>query len=182
MWCGTYKWCQRCVLDQQHSLFLHVCVCACVYMRRCVFMCVFHCELIDGFYVFRAVNIHICQEWESQINEKTQSRHWSALARRVKKRDSMWLVDDAHNRYEVIYWVLFDDYDAKQNFHIFLLLHLIKLLFIVPQCVKYGTYKLMNIHDTLYGKYEKTGTKWKKAKSNTKKRYHLFFFRCMFAP
>lgn len=36
-------------------------------------------------------------------------------------------------RYVAIYWVLFDDYDAKQNFHIFLLLLLIKLLYIVPQ-------------------------------------------------
>lgn len=74
----------------------------------------FHCKLIDGFYVLRAVNIRICQvgerERESRINEKTQSR-LSVLAARVivgaekntREKFNVWLVDDAHNRYEVIY-------------------------------------------------------------------------------
>lgn len=89
----------------------------------------------------------------------------------------MWLVDGAHNRYEVIHWVLFDDYDAKRNFHIFLLLLLIKLLFIVPQCVKYGTYKLMNIHDAMRIYVErKRGDQMKMEESNWKKQIHKFFF------
>lgn len=104
--------------------------------------------LSTGFYVFRAVNIHIRQT--SQINQSKRGGNRKKRKHKVDMSvsswpwgwwDSMWLLDGAHERYEVIYWVLFDDYDAKRNFHIFLLLLLVKLLFIVRQCAKYGAYK-----------------------------------------
>lgn len=97
-----------CVLDQQQRAYF--CVFAYVSVPTCEGVCV--CKLIDGFYVFRAVNIRICQvcdrERETRINEKTQSRlsvlaGWGIVRERERERSNVWLVDDAHNRYEVIY-------------------------------------------------------------------------------
>lgn len=155
-------------------------------MRLClhVWRCMFHCELIDGFYVLRAVNIRICQVGESEWNKRETTESTERPSWEGNSRFNVWLVDDAHNRYEVIYWVLFDGYDAKRNFHIFLLLLLIKLLFIVPQCVKYGSvqaneYTWCNAHiisNKEKGREKNWRGQMKKAKSNWEKRNHNGFF------
>lgn len=80
----------------------------------------------------RRKHIHICRR---------------TMRQRAIERESVcvagWLDDDVKCYYVPIYWVLFDENDAKQNFHIFLILFLIKLLFIVPQC----QIRLMNKHE-----------------------------------
>lgn len=92
--------------------------------------------------------IHIYHR--AQTTNEREKKTWVKVGETRKNEiENCWLVGSlpVQNRYAAIYWALFDEYDAKQNFHIFLLLLLIKLLFIVPYSVEYGVYQLMNKHD-----------------------------------